>query len=186
MQYLNKALQIDPENVDALVARGALWVVWSDVIKMSFDCWSQKWFHLYGTSRYFIDICIYEMYIYIYGSGYESAAALLLDIKTRWQDSHTILTWPIYRYILLTHWGRVTHLCVDKSTIIGSDNGLSPERRQAITWANVGILLIGLLGTNISEILSGIQTFSFKKMHLRMPSAKWRAFRLGLNVLTVV
>ena len=28
---------------------------------------------------------------------------------------------------VLTHWGRVTHLCVSKLTIIGSDNGLSPD-----------------------------------------------------------
>ena len=33
---------------------------------------------------------------------------------------------------LLTHWGRVTHICVSKLTIIGSDNGLSPGRCQAI------------------------------------------------------
>ena len=33
---------------------------------------------------------------------------------------------------LLTHWGRVTHICVGNLTIIGSDNGLSPGRRQAI------------------------------------------------------
>ena len=33
---------------------------------------------------------------------------------------------------ILTHWGRVTHICVNKITIIGSDNGLSPERLQAI------------------------------------------------------
>ena len=26
----------------------------------------------------------------------------------------------------LTHWGRATHICVGKLTIIGSDNGLSP------------------------------------------------------------
>ena len=76
----------------------------------------------------------------------------------------------------LTHWGRVTHLCVGKLTIIGSDNGLSPERCHAIIWTNAGILLIGPLGTNFSEILIGIQTFSFKKMHLNMPSAKWRPF----------
>ena len=31
-----------------------------------------------------------------------------------------------------THWGRVTHICVGKIDIIGSDNGLSPERRQTI------------------------------------------------------
>ena len=45
----------------------------------------------------------------------------------------------------LTHWGRVTHICVGNLTIIGSDNGLSPRRRQAITWTNVGILLTGPL-----------------------------------------
>ena len=43
----------------------------------------------------------------------------------------------------LTHRGRVTHICVGNLTIIGSDNGLSPGRRQAIIWTNAGILLIG-------------------------------------------
>ena len=84
----------------------------------------------------------------------------------------------------LNHWGRVTHICVSKLTIIGSDNGLSPGRRQAIIWSNAGILLIWTLGTNFSEILSEIRAFSFKKMHLKMSSAKWRPFCLGLNVLT--
>ena len=86
--------------------------------------------------------------------------------------------------IRLTHWGRVTHICVSKLTIIGLDNGLSPGRRQAIIWTNAGILLIGPLGTNFNEILIGNQTFSFKKMHMKMSSAKWRPFCLGLNVLT--
>ena len=71
----------------------------------------------------------------------------------------------------------------DAYIIIGSDNGLSPGRRQAITWTNDGILLIGPLGTNFSEILNEIHSFSFKKMHLKMASAKWRLFRLGLNEL---
>ena len=84
---------------------------------------------------------------------------------------------------MLIHWIRVTQICVVKLTIIGSDNGLSPGRRQAIIWTNAGILLIGPLGTNFSEILIGIQTFSYKKMHLKMASAKWRPFCLGLNVL---
>ena len=83
----------------------------------------------------------------------------------------------------LTHWGRVTHICVGKLTIIGSDNGLSPGRRQAIIWTNAGILSIEPLGTNFSEILIGIQIFSLKKMRLKMSSAKWRPFCLGLNVL---
>ena len=37
----------------------------------------------------------------------------------------------------LTHWGRVSHKCVGKLTIIGSDNGLSPGRRQANQWWNI-------------------------------------------------
>ena len=84
----------------------------------------------------------------------------------------------------LTHWGRVTHICVGKLNIIGSDNGLSPGRRQAIIWTNAGILLIRPLGTNFNEILIGNQTFSFKKIHSKMSSGKWRPFCLGLNVLT--
>ena len=83
----------------------------------------------------------------------------------------------------LTHWGWVTHICVDKLTITVSDNGLSPGRRQAIIWTNARILLTGPLGTNCSEILIEIDTFSFKKIHLKTLSAKWRPFCLGLNVL---
>ena len=66
---------------------------------------------------------------------------------------------------LLTHWGRVMHIFVGKLTSIGSDNGLSPGRRQAIIWTNAGILLIGHSGTNFSECLIVIHTFSFNKMH---------------------
>ena len=46
-----------------------------------------------------------------------------------------------------------------KLTITGSDNGLWPRRRQAITWSNAGIFLIWTLGTNCSEFLSEIHTF---------------------------
>ena len=88
--------------------------------------------------------------------------------------------------IALTHWGRVTHICVGNLTIIGSDNGLSPGRRQAIIWTNAGILLIGPLGTNFREISIEMQTFSFKKMCLKVSSAKWLPFCLGLNVLILI
>ena len=84
---------------------------------------------------------------------------------------------------LLTHWGRVTHICVGKLTIIGSDNGLSPGRRQAIIWTNAGILLIRPLGANFNEMLIEILTFSFEKMRLNVSSAKRRPFCPGLNVL---
>ena len=82
----------------------------------------------------------------------------------------------------LAHWGRATHICVGKLTIIGSDNGLSPGRRQAIIWTNDGILLIRPWGTNFSEIVIGNQIFSLKKIRLKMSSAKCCSFRLGLNV----
>ena len=85
---------------------------------------------------------------------------------------------------VLTHWGRVTHICIGNLTIIGSDNGLLPGRRQAIIWTNAGILLIRTLGTNFIEILGEIHWFSLSKMHLKMSSAKWRLFGLGLNELT--
>ena len=75
----------------------------------------------------------------------------------------------------------MTHICISKLTTISSNNGLLPGRHQAIIWTNVGILL---MGTNFSEILMEIYTFSFKKMHLKMSSGKCRPFCLGLNVLT--
>ena len=102
------------------------------------------------------------------------------DIITKpWIQLHFYSSFPPLK---LTHWGRATHISVGNLTIIGSDNGLSPWRRQAIIWTIAGILLIGPLWTNFSEILIGIQTFSFKKMHLKMSSAKWRPFCIGLNV----
>ena len=99
-------------------------------------------------------------------------------------DTKPLLMHWSYAPFALTHWGRVKHICVNKLTIIGSDNGLSPGRRQAIIWTNAGILLIRTLGTNFSEMLGKIHSFSFKKMHLKMSSAKRRLFRLGLNELS--
>ena len=77
----------------------------------------------------------------------------------------------------------MTHFCVSKLTITGSDNGLSPGRRQAIIWTNAGILLIGPLGISFSEMLIEIYIFSFKKMHLKLSSGNWRPFCICLNVL---
>ena len=85
----------------------------------------------------------------------------------------------------LTHWGRVTHICVSKFTIIGSYNGLSPGRRQAIIWTNAAISSIGPLGTHFSGLDIEIYTFSFKKMQLKMSSGKWWPFCFGFNVLSV-
>ena len=51
----------------------------------------------------------------------------------------------------------MTHKCVTKSLNLPplvSGNGLSPGRRQTIIWANAGIVLIGTLKTNLSEIFN--------------------------------
>ena len=91
--------------------------------------------------------------------------------------------WWVIVSPVLTHWGRVTHICVGKLAIIGSNNGVSPGRRQAIIWTNAGIWLFGPLGTNFNEILIEIPTFSLKNTRLKMSSAKCCPFSLDPNVL---
>ena len=101
--------------------------------------------------------------------------------------SSILLTTDTFIYMLLqTHWGRVTHIWVSKLTIIGSGDGLSPGWPQAIIWTDAGILLFGHLGSNFNKILIKIRTLSFKNMHLKKSSGKWRSFYRGLNVLTGV
>ena len=104
----------------------------------------------------------------------------LLSHKLKMGSYHQICRMDL---ISLTHWGRETHICVGNLTIIGSNDGLSPGQRQAIIWIDAGILLIGALGTNFNDISIKILTFSCKKMRLKVSSAKWRPFCLGLNVL---
>ena len=70
------------------------------------------------------------------------------DLESNRQQA---ITWTNDDPVVLTHCDQVTHICVNKLTIIGSDNGLSPGWRQAIIWTNVGILLIGPLGTNFMK-----------------------------------
>ena len=68
----------------------------------------------------------------------------------------------------------MTHTCVSNLTIVGSDNGVAST--------GAGMLLIGHLGTNFSEILIEILEISFKNMRLKLSSAKWQPFCLDLNV----
>ena len=102
---------------------------------------------------------------------------------------HWVLLWKLIVFLSdlfnsLSIVGAEWCICasVRKKNIIGSDNGLSPDRCQAIISTNAGILLIGSIGTNFSEILIGIHIFLFKKMHLKMSPGKWRPFSLGLKV----
>ena len=102
--------------------------------------------------------------------------------KTKW-NSNT--DFPPGR-TFLTHWGRVAQLCVGRLVIIGSDNGLPPDRRQAFIWTNYGLLSIGLLQTYFSGNIIKIHQFPLTKMHVKMSSAKWRPSCLGFNVLTKI
>ena len=54
-----------------------------------------------------------------------------------------MLTYVAMCLNMLTHWDRVTHICGGNLTIIGSDNVLSPDRREAIIWTNADELSIG-------------------------------------------
>ena len=57
---------------------------------------------------------------------------------------------------------------------IGSGNVLSPFGSKPLPKPNGGLLSIRLMGTNFNESRIGILSFSFKKMHLKLSSAKWR------------
>ena len=125
---------------------------------------------------------IYDIW---YGSMIETELrpTIFSELSTQREMSRDVTTFQVCTCARLTHWGRVTHICVSTLTIIGSDNGLSPDRRQTIVWTNAGLLLIGLWGTNFSEILIEILASSFKKMRFKVTSAKRRPFCLGLDVL---
>ena len=98
----------------------------------------------------------------------ESKAILYFAVESIFQFA----TWHVIGVVsvwksskILIHWGRVTQICVSNLTTIGSDNDLSPGRRQDI-WTNGGILLIKPIGTNFGEILFEIHSFWFEKMQL--------------------
>ena len=139
------------------------------------------------TQSYRIDIDIFlapvpSIVFAVVVDGWQKKGAWKLNLTAMFYISDTQFSQDSSRG--LTHWGRVTHICVGKLTIIVSDKGLSPARHEAIIWNNAGILLIGPSGTNFSEIRIEILIFSFKKIGLKVSSAKWRSFCLGLNVLS--
>ena len=72
-----------------------------------------------------------------------------------------------------------------KYTITSSDNGLAPDRRQAVIWTNAGLVVAWLLGTYFSKIITWIQTFSYINMQLKMPPTKLRLFCPSLNVFSL-
>ena len=111
------------------------------------------------------------MFAWISAVNWPSSAFELTLFPLQWITLlNLVLHMNILLLIFLTHWGRVTHICVSELTIIDSDNGLLPGRCQAIIWSNAGIILVGPLWTNFSENAIKIDTFSLKKMHLKRSS----------------
>ena len=54
---------------------------------------------------------------------------------------------------------------------------------KPLSEPNDGLLLIGPLGTTLSETLNEIHIFSSKKTHMKVSSVECRPFCLGLNVI---
>ena len=118
------------------------------------------------TRAQFVTRAVFWTYIYIYFcmgcfmpncvASYEcvsfcmSLCRILLYVAYIIACTVTLLRWEMHTFmnalwlteISLTRWSRVTHICVSKITIIGSDIGWSPSRRHRIIWTNAKILLI--------------------------------------------
>ena len=85
--------------------------------------------------------------------------------------------------IILIHWGPVTHICVSKLTIIGSDIGLSPGRRQATIWTTAWMFIIvpNKVQWNLNQnSYIFFQENAFENVVLKMASIF--KYGLGLNV----
>ena len=87
--------------------------------------WSDKCWSLSACKLIEAEWCIYGS-----ASGHGTVAVLLPGFAI-----NSFVTW---------------HICIVNVIIIGSDDGLSPDRCQAIIWTT-GILLIGPLGTNFMK-----------------------------------
>ena len=95
-----------------------------------------SWWQLVGLLSW------YPVFESVHCNSFESHGVtdLPMDIGLTWQwcygtrsraSNGCWVTCP-FTFVSLTHWGRVTHICVSKLSILGSDNGLAPTRRQAI------------------------------------------------------
>ena len=91
-----------------------------------------------------------------------------IDPCTRWLDSCDTL-------IILTHPPKWRIYASVNWVSVASGNGMSPVWRHAITWTSAGLLSIGLMGRNFSEIRIKIQNFPVAKMHFKMSCAKMAA-----------
>ena len=64
---------------------------------------------------------------------------------------------------LISPWCRI-NVSVNRANIV-SYNGLSRIRRQAMIWTKAGLLAIGPLGTNVSDISNKIKLYIHEKAY---------------------
>ena len=109
-----------------------------------------------------------EKFVCLYGSSNMAASVACPDRSDK---------------LASTHWGQETQISISEWVIIGSGNGLSPVRCQAITWTNDDIISIVPSKTYFSEISIKIYKFSIKKIHSNMLSANCWPFFSSLHLL---
>ena len=113
-------------------------------------------------------------YFFFFWEGYvRTLSAVRLVISVNLASPSCLWSHDSWYHYASTHLPLAPHTCVVNRVSIGSNNGLSPIRRQAIIWTNTGLLSIGPIGTNFGEIL--IKPFSFKKMRSKMSYVKMAA-----------
>ena len=75
--------------------------------------------------------------------------------------------------ISLTHWGRMTHICVGKLTIIGSDNGLSPGRLMYGTGTCIWDMCPERLNTPNNRVYQRNIRPPIAKIHIKRKVVLW-------------
>ena len=173
-----------PNRRQAIIQTNVDWVRWCHMASLHLTEFSLKYDKLVLNVPIYVVCHVSHIFVHLQVvSQYQHANFNLLINKPTFEIKQNLMIFSTVNpelnqghlaqlSAILTHWGRLTHICVNKLTIIGSDNGLSPERRQAIIRTNAGILSIGTLGTNLSEILSEIHTFFSRK-------SIWKCLRNG-------
>ena len=94
--------------------------------------------------------------------------------------------WSMSQTKTLIHWGQVMHICVSKlrhhwlrQWLLAC---LAPNHYFDQCW----LVVISPSRTYLNEILLDIQSFIFKKMHLKMLCAKWQPSCPGLKMLASI
>ena len=156
------------------------WIIWWSYSSIVLDLYviaPLRFWCLFGfTNRILelqLNILVYRRRLYILRCNLDMLSGFLIP------TNH----WTLESFVP-DHRARVMHICGSKLVhhcfqIMGA-----PAQRHAIIWTNIGLLLIGPLVTKFCEHWIKIQQFLYEERYFKMPSVKWRHFRLVLNERT--